>query len=466
MNWALTHFTAVAAGVAFVLVAMSVLRQHRTPQSAFAWLLFVALIPYVGVPAFIALGTRKTLPAHSLMSFGDSRRRALASPGERDQPALAPMSSAIDLLAASAGLPRASAGNRIELIASGEEAYHRLVSIVEGAETSIDLTFYKFADDAVGRDIAIRLARRARGGVKVRLLVDGYGSRPRPDAALRELADAGGELRVFSPLSQAPIRGHINLRNHRKMVVADRARVFAGGANIALEYMGPAAIPERWVDLTFCAEGPCVGSYATMFEADWRRAGRKKGAPPVHLTEPIEAGDAVAQLLPSGPDVEEDVLHDALVLACHQALQRIVIVTPYYMPSPALADALSIAARRGIDVRLIVPAKSNQRLADLARASFLREAREAGVNVMAHPSMVHAKAMIFDDCGFAGSANFDVRSLFINFESMLVLHSRDNVEALAGWAEELSRRCSHWRPAEGLGAHMSERLFRLAAPLM
>ena len=466
MNWALTHLSAVAAGVAFVLVAMSVLRQHRTPQSAFAWLLFVALIPYLGVPAFIALGARKTLPARSLMSFADAGRRAPGGPGALEAGALPAMSAAIERLAISAGLPQASSGNRVELIASGEAAYRQLVAIVEEASHCVDLTFYKFADDSVGRDIAIRLARRARQGVRVRLLLDGYGSRPKPHAALRELQESGGELRIFSPLSEAPIRGHINLRNHRKMAVGDRRRVFAGGANIALEYMGPTALAERWVDLTFHVEGPCVGSYAAMFEADWRRAGRGRSAMPADAAEPVRAGDAIVQLLPSGPDIEHDVLHDALVLACHQTRRRILIVTPYFLPSQALADALSIAARRGVDVRLIVPARSNQRVADLGRASFLREAREAGVNVLAHPGMVHAKAMVFDDCGFAGSANFDVRSLFINFESMLVLHSAAEVGALALWAEELARRCSHWRPADGLGARLGERLFRLAAPLM
>jgi cardiolipin synthase A/B len=457
MNWALLHVTVIAAALAFLFVAMANRRQHRSPQSAFAWLLFAAMAPYVAVPAFLALGNRKTLPARRLVHFG------------KDGPpqGLGPLSTSIDRMATRSGLPGACGDNSVELLTTGAEAHAAISALIAQATHSIEMTFYLFANDAIGLDIASRLAARAREGVKVRVLLDGYGSRNRPRLALDELEKAGGEVRIFSPLVPYPVRGHINLRNHRKMMIVDHHAVFAGGMNIALEYLGEDA-GKGWADLAYLVEGPCTADYVQLFASDWARAKHEEPVYPkaLRVRELPVAGNSTVQLIPSGPDINEDVLHDAIVLACHQAQRRIVIVTPYFLPSSAISGALSIAVRRGIPVTLVVPKRSNQRLADLARASFLREMSEAGIKVLAHPSMVHAKALLIDDCGFAGSANIDIRSLYINFESMLVLHDAADSQRLGEWIENLTEQAHRWHPEEGVLKRLPESIFRLAAPLM
>jgi cardiolipin synthase A/B len=455
MNWALVHTAIMAAAVAFLFVAMATRHQHRSPQSAFAWLLFAALLPYVAIPAFLALGNRKTLPVRRIVHFGQDGPPA----------GLGPLSTSIDRLATRSGLPGACADNSLELVTTGTQAYAAITSMIAQARQSIEMTFYKFNNDEVGRDIAARLTERAGEGVRVRVLLDGYGSRNRPRLALDELVKAGGQVRIFSPLVPYPVRGHINLRNHRKMMIIDDKAVFAGGMNVALEYMGNGAGHGAWADLAYVLHGPCSGDFTQLFESDWARAAHEEPVFPKPRMAPA-AGNSTVQLIPSGPDINEDVLHDSIVLACHNAQRRITIVTPYFLPSSAIAGALSIAVRRGVPVTLIVPVRSNQRLADLARASFLREMSDAGIKVLAHPSMVHAKAVLIDDCGFAGSANIDIRSLYINFESMLVLHDAADSTRLSHWMDMLVGQAQRWHPEQGVFKRLPEVVFRLAAPLM
>jgi cardiolipin synthase len=317
----------------------------------------------------------------------------------------------------------------------------------------------------VAQDFIAQLAVKARAGVRVRLLLDGYGSRTRPRQALAALQEAGAQVRIFAPLVANPVRGHINLRNHRKMVIADGCQVFAGGMNIGREYLGDGEDAQRWVDLAYSVRGPVLADFERLFLSDWARAGNETVVfPPPPATE--TAGTSIVQLLPSGPDIAEDVLHDSIVLACHRAKRRIAVVTPYFLPSSAISGALSIAVRRGIPVTLVVPERSNQRLADLARASFLREMADAGVTVLAYPGMVHAKAILVDDCAMAGSANLDIRSLYINFEAMLVLHSAEDVEKLSAWLDRLAKQARRWRPEQGILRRLPEIVFRLASPLM
>jgi cardiolipin synthase len=455
MDLVLFHTTLVIASLGFLFVAMATRRQHRSPQSAFAWLLFTALLPYLAVPAFLALGNRKTLPSARLVRFGQ----------EKVPENLAPFSVALNRLSAHSGLPAVSEGNAIDFISDGKQAHAALSGMIASARRSIDIVFYKFGADDVARDFIARLAEQARKGIRVRLLLDGYGSRNRPRRELRALEEAGAMVRIFAPLVANPVRGHINLRNHRKMVIADTEQVFAGGMNIGREYLGDGDDDSRWADLAYVARGPVLADFERLFLSDWARAGNEPVVfPPA--PQPQAAGTSVVQLLPSGPDIAEDVLHDAIVMGCHRAQRRITVVTPYFLPSSAIAGALSVAVRRGVPVTLIIPEVSNQRLADLARASFLREMADSGIAVLAHPGMVHAKAIIIDDCSFAGSANLDIRSLYINFEAMLVLHSESDTARLAEWVDRLARQTRRWRPDQGIFRRVSEIVFRLAAPLM
>ncbi|XDA98877.1 phospholipase D-like domain-containing protein [Sulfitobacter sp. LCG007] len=447
-------FIALAATAAIaVLVAVLLLQQRRTPQSTLAWLMALTLLPHFAVPLFLLFGFRKRGSGFRTISYT-----------RPDQSAA--MVAPLDALFRHFGLPAATRGNRVELLSDPVLCWEATVTLIEGAEERLDAIFYVVEDDAVGRAFIELLTARVRDGVRVRIMVDWIGGFRGPTRALKEFRKAGGKIRYFSPLLHLPERGHLNLRNHRKMIMADGARLIAGGRNIGSHYMGPVARDDHWIDLSFLLEGPAVQSYADVFRADWSM-GRQNGTVSHRAVAQAPAGDNIAQLVPSGPDSRFDPLHDALVNAIHAARSRVWIATPYFIPTEHLEKALSTAARKGVDVRVMLPRTSNQRLADAARGPYIRALEGTGARLLfVEGAMMHGKMGVVDEAAWVGSANFDVRSMLLNFESALVLYDAPKVGELAAWFEELQKRCSEGVPRAGVLRRTFEGLFRLGAPML
>ncbi|HEY9037397.1 MAG TPA: phospholipase D-like domain-containing protein [Roseovarius sp.] len=451
MSWIETHGLIVLLGLALAASAVVILQQRRSPQSTLAWLMFLVLAPYLAVPVFLVMGFRKRpRPGNHADAALPLRHDANAPQVER--------------MLLQYGLPAATDGNYFALLPGEVEAWEALLDVVRSASVSLDVTLYVLGNDAVGRAFCAALAERARDGVAVRVILDSIGSLRRPRAALRDLAAAGAEVHLYSPLLRITTGGHPNLRNHRKMVIADGARVWAGGRNVAEEYMGPEPQEGRWCDLSFRVDGPAAAGFADIFASDWIAARGKMPDPaPVR---PPDTGRSIVQLVPGGPDVAEDPLHDALVYACHAAHARLWVVTPYFLPTTELSHALAIAARRGVDVRVVIPLKSNQWLADLARGAWLRDLAAAGCHVHLHPEMMHAKAVLADDLGFAGSANFDARSLLLNFEVMALLSCPHDIAPLRRWMSDLCAAAPEGLPDASFARRLIEGLFRLTSPIL
>jgi len=249
----------------------------------------------------------------------------------------------------------------------------------------------------------------------------------------------------------------VNLRNHRKMAVADGTWLWTGGRNLAADYFVPPAATtphERpWTDLTFDLHGPIAVQVREQFERDWAIA---LGHPPPmvrRVPPPMAApGAPLAQFLPSGPAQADDTVHELLIDACFNAQARIVAVTPYFVPDPVLLMAVALAARRGVTVDLLVPRRSNHRLADLARPSALRDLLDAGARVWLAPSMLHAKLVVVDrTVALAGSLNLDARSLFLNYEMMVAFYDPAAIDRFAAWAEQVRAGAQHM-PSHKVGA--------------
>ena len=318
-------------------------------------------------------------------------------------------------------------------------------------------------DDEVGWSVVNALAERARAGVRVRLLVDAVGSRPIRRRATQILEAAGGELRVFMPLLHAPLKGRTNLRSHRKVGVFDGSRVFMGGMNLALEYMGPTPRPGRWRDLACILEGPVASDAEQLFAADWAFAGGTETPPPTVLSPP--AGQAVMQLVPSGPEMKTDTFYDALLTALDSARVHVACVTPYYVPDDVVQHAFVLCGRRGVRTQLVMPARSNHSLADNARRGLLAELSEAGVELLWYDRMVHGKAMVVDDTvAYLGSPNLDMRSFFLNYEDALFLYSPAEVAAVRGWISALADQCSTTQGPPSRRWWLIEDFARLMAP--
>jgi len=451
MSVILTHGAIVLGLLAAGAAIIWVLQQRRSPQSALAWILFIVVVPYVGVPLFFALGIRKRGTGYAEIIFAPSEP---ATPVHQFDDQLTRL-----------GLPAATPGHALRFETAPQSARANLLRLVTEARESLDAVLYRLDDDAFGAEFVVALTEAVGRGVRVRLILDQFGTWRRPRAALRALRAAGGELQLFSPVHNLSATGRLNLRNHRKMVIADGQKVWSGGRNVGRSYLGPQDDPKTWIDLSYIIAGPVVQRYGEVFEADWAK--HTGAPPPAHPPVSPGEGDAVVQLIPSGPDLPHDGLHDALVHAIHVTRERVWIVTPYLLPTDHLLHALTSAARLGRDVRLIVPARSNQYLADFARGAYLRHLEEAGCRILRHTgAMLHAKAAVFDDVAIVGSANLDVRSMLLNFETALALYDTGSVATLADWFTTLQRDCQEGTRPAGLPRRLAESTFRLGAPIL
>jgi cardiolipin synthase len=328
----------------------------------------------------------------------------------------------------------------VRLHRDGAASAAALFETIGCARYRLDVCTYILGNDPFGHDAMRRMAQAVERGVAVRLLLDGVGAIQLPHSFFAKLKSLGIQTHIFSPLLARKTQGPRNLRNHRKMVIADGERFWGGGRNIAAEYfIGRHGAP-AWRDLSFDLEGPVAADAAQQFEADWVAAG---GTPAPHAPPPRTPAVRGAQLcraqfLPSGPDQTEDTVHALLIDACFHVRERILAVTPYFVPDSSLETALRLAARRGVKIDLVLPAKSNHVLADFARNRALRSLSKAGVGIHLLPFMNHAKAVVCDESlAITGSVNLDSRSLLLNYESAVVLYGAAEISWLAAWIEEL-----------------------------
>jgi cardiolipin synthase len=442
------HGFVTVVSVLLYAITAHVFQQRRHPTAAIAWVLFILLVPYLALPAFLTFGSRKQARPRN--------RPLLAGPlAEAEGPWAVRTALAL-------GQPAPAAYHDLQLHADGRQALAALWHVIDGAVHSIDLCTFIIGRDAVGQALFERLIAKARAGVTVRLMLDGLGSLMHSRPNLRPLRAAGVQFTMFVPPLHSPLKGRTNLRNHRKLLIADAGRatqrLWTGGRNLASEYFEGEPGTPPWHDLSFDLRGDVVHQASVLFAHDWAFAnGRKPSADP----EALHSGPATAaqaQLIASGPDQADDTVYSLLVTAAYRARRRIAMVTPYFVPDAALLTALCLAARRGVQVDLLLPARSNHRVSDVARNRALRSLAAAGARLWVVPTMIHAKLVVIDDTlALAGSVNLDSRSLFLNYELMVAFHEQEAVQRFGTWFEQERAFAERFasRPA-GLVADVAE----------
>ncbi len=457
-EWFSWHGLMSAIGLLVFVLGSHALGQRRHPSAAIAWVLMILLLPEIGVPLYLLFGTRK-LPRAA------RRDRAPDATPAVEGTAVPPW---VQRLTAAMGMPPPRGYRRLRIHADGRAAREGLWETVASARARLDVCTFILGRDAFGDALLEALTQRARDGVRVRLLVDGMGTWMGGRRDFEAVLRAGVQVTQFSPPLRAPwrgpMRGRTNLRNHRKLVVADGERLWSGGRNLAGEYFEGAAGEPAWVDFSFELEGDIAAEAAAVFDADWLAA-IGPAADPVPAVErrwpaSVAVAAPAAQMLPSGPDYAEDTVHALLLTSFHRARSRILVVTPYLVPDESLLAALSLAARRGVAVDLVLPERSNHRLADIARHRPMRELAAAGARLWLVPAMVHAKVIVIDDhMAMAGSLNLDGRSLFLNFELMTGFYEPADIARLGAWIDALVATGAAYRPrAPGLARYIGEGL--------
>jgi cardiolipin synthase len=471
-----TFWIGWAWSLSSVVLTVWIIMQRRSPVSTLAWIVVLNLMPVVGLLVYATFGPQRV----RRQRFKRWHRRATAMSRQEFQAMRAEHAEAplwarqhAELIKRACGLPISSA-QQVDILSGGGVTLTALLGEIERARHHVHLEYYIFEPDQTGTRLLDALTERAREGVRVRLLVDAIGSarllRRRHRPLLDELRAAGAELAVFHPARLDRLRPLVNLRTHRKIAVVDGRTGFVGGINVTDDENEQIHPEHAYRDTHLLIRGGAVRWLQYLFLQDWRYA---EGAAPVSSEDllPHEPpGSLPVQIVASGPDADTEALHRALIDALNLARERIWLATPYFVPTEPTLMALTNAALRGVQVKLIVPERSDSRIVTAAAHSYYQELQDAGVRVFEYRGrMFHAKTLLVDDYyGMVGSANFDNRSLRLNFEVAAVVLGREFNRQLADMFNADLSHCLQIPALRRVPPHqrLFEAVARLASPLL
>jgi len=429
--------------IAFALIGR-IVDERKEAGATLAWILTIVFVPYLGALLYLLIGRNRfrRRTRRRVRSLGLMHRDGDRPPHqEPDCFALAPDSSLDGDIARVAlrvtGSPVLS-GNSAQVFVDADETYDRMQEAILAASDHVHLASYIFRPDAAGRRFRDLLVAKAGEGVEVRLLVDDVGSHGLDDSFVLVLENAGGKFARFMPVMPLRPTWRPNLRNHRKILVVDGLVGFCGGLNIGEEYQGRKKKFAPWRDTHMRIEGPAVWRLQEIFCEDWHFAADENLLSRKYYPD-FQAdacpGKEMIQVVESGPDKRYETIRAVLFSAINAARKNVYITTPYFIPDDAMLLALKVASWRGVDVRILLPGKSDLLLVKWAGRSYYRELLEAGIRLYEHrPGILHAKTMAIDGSwATVGSANLDIRSFRLNFEVNVLISGR----AFAARMEEI-----------------------------
>ncbi|HEY1078102.1 MAG TPA: cardiolipin synthase [Fontimonas sp.] len=430
-----------------IAAAGHALLSRRDPRTAWGWIAVCWLFPLAGPALYAIFGINRIQSRAG--RIGPSARSVSASKAEilherdcrhhsRHKPVLLP--PALHQVARTAdtltGLPLL-AGQRIEALHNGSAAYPRMLAAIEGARHSIELSTYIFNVDSAGERFIEALGRAQVRGVAIRVLVDGAGERYSWKHATKALRKKQVPCAVFNPLRLVPPSLHLNLRNHRKLLIADGLVAYTGGMNISRYHEAPADDPDAVTDVHFELRGPVVEQLRQVFDEDWSLYGASKSdepaIEPMAMVQPSEqVQGANCRVISDGPNEDHDHISLILQAAISAAQREVLIMTPYFLPPAELAAELQTAALRGVTVRVVLPQKNNLPFVHWATRNALEELLRLGIEVYEQPGpFCHSKLFVVDGLySQIGSANLDARSLKLNFELAVEIYDASFAENL------------------------------------
>jgi len=436
-NWlpALISVAAAAWAIFGLWAAGHALLNKRDPRSALGWLAVCLLMPYVGPLIYVLFGINRIGRHASQAGRFPASAYTRAMPGDQlEAKSSAPEDCFIRISDQVAHRPMVK-GNQVETYSSGEDAYAKMLGAIQCAKQHVYLASYIFKSDKTGKRFIKALQDAAERGVQVHVLIDGAGELYSLPRATSLLASTKVHQARFIPPRLIPPSLHINMRNHRKLLIVDGETGFTGGMNIGDHHVADKHGNTPVVDMHFRLTGPVVAQLEQAFAEDWHFAtGQRVQTSDTHAAAP---GPAACRVITDGPDDDLGKLALVMQAAISAAQQSVHIMTPYFLPTTEMIAALKSAALRGVAVNIILPAKSNLRYVDWATRNLLWEILRWNVNVWYQPPpFAHAKLFVVDNhYAQIGSANIDPRSLRLNFE--IAVEILDD-----GFARQLSGHCN------------------------
>ena len=458
IGWAdLKSFLSVGY-ILFVIVTIAVIiHDKREPVKALSWIIVISLLPVVGFVLYMVVGRNDR--KQKLLNRKELHARVS---DHRDTITL--------LLNSNKAL--LTVHNRVRVLNDGAETFDEIRRALRQARESIHMEYYIIEDDELGREIADILIAKAAEGVEVRLIYDDVGSWGLGRKYLGRLRRAGVEVRCFMPVVFPWLTSHVNYRNHRKILVVDGRVGFTGGINIAQRYITGTKLGP-WRDTHLRLEGEAVGMLQIVFITDWFFVTKKlladydKYLPKTHVRD-----ETMIQIVTSGPDSDWASIMQAFFSAISHAQHHIYISSPYFLPNEAILTAVKVASLSGIDVRIMIPSRSDSKIVYWASRSYIGELIEANVKVYLYRKGFNHSKLIMIDGRFAsvGTANMDIRSFEDNFEVSAILYDRAITESLeADFLRDLERSRlvtrEYWE-SRPLLHNMYEAMSRLFSPLL
>ena len=425
------------SGWVISLLLAPVLAHRYSTAKALGWLAVMFAVPWVGPLLFLMfaanpLGRRRIVRYRQVLDGSKAADRFMQLERRLHQADLPPKLGAIARAAQAGGALPAVGGNGVEFSIQHEQTLDWLVRDIDAATNHVHLVFYIIGTDGVAGRVVEALERAAARGVACRVVADARGSHQFLKRLAPRLRRAG--VRVVPAMRFNPLTGRLarlDLRNHRKIAIIDGRVGYIGSWNIVDPGFRPKA-RGLYHDLMARVHGPAVLHLQLLFLEDWKlEAGESLSSDEV-LVSPEPAGQVVMQLMPSGPLYPFPVVRDHTVELLSLARRRVILTTPYFIPDEAVMLSLRLAAQRGVEVNVIVPARSDSHLVDAAGRAYCAEMTDATVRVHCYRGgFLHAKSMTVDDeIGMVGSANFDIRSFSLDIEANLVLYTATAVRAL------------------------------------
>lgn len=410
----------VLSHVAGAISSVKAIMDTRTSQGAIAWAVSLNTFPYIAVPAYWVFGRSEfqgyvTARRMDLLETGGAARAYVDRLVKENLVAFPGRKEAL-LVEKLAKLPYTQ-GNEVELLVDGEATFDSIFAGIGRAKDYVLVQFYILRDDKLGGELKSRLIEKAKTGVRCLLLYDEIGSHGLPRRYLDELKAAGVKVAAFNTTKGSTNRFQINFRNHRKIVIVDGSEAWVGGLNVGDEYMGRDPKFGDWRDTHLRLAGPVVPCVQVAFVEDWHWATEE--TPTLRWeTRPAASGASLPVLcLPTGPADPMETCTLYFIDLINRAERRLWIASPYFVPDEQFITALKLAALRGVEVKVLIPDKTDNHLVQFTGWSYLEELEKAGIQMWRHQKgFMHQKVIVVDDHCTIGTANFDNRSFRLNFE--------------------------------------------------